>query len=132
MSLDEEKREYLGREVRNVWVAFAREQADPKPAHLLPWAELDEANKEVDRRIGEHIAEVVTHDYARLVEDVKALHDALNAVLPLFVLDRGYDYNCVVAGLKALARHPELPTDARMVMKIREWGYDQEASSEND
>lgn len=55
--MDQEKREYLGREVRNVWVAFAKEQADPKPSHLVGWNELDEDNKEVDRRIGEHMVE---------------------------------------------------------------------------
>lgn len=56
MKLD---REQLGREVRNVWVEFAKEQRDPKPSHLIGWDELDEANKEVDRRIGEHIARLV-------------------------------------------------------------------------
>lgn len=48
-------REQLGREVREEWVAFTREQPNPKPHHLLPWEELDEANKEVDRRIGERL-----------------------------------------------------------------------------
>lgn len=37
--MDQEKRDYLGREVRNVWIAFAREQADPKPSHLVGWNE---------------------------------------------------------------------------------------------
>lgn len=55
--------------------------------------------------------------------EVEAYHKALNAVLPMFVLDRGFDYNCVHAGLKALARHPEIETDARMAMKIREYGW---------
>lgn len=56
--MEQEKREYLGRQVRNVWVEFAKEQANPKPSHLIGWDELDEDNKEVDRRIGEHIADL--------------------------------------------------------------------------
>lgn len=55
----EEEREKLGELVRMVWVECARKSPDPKPAHLTPWADLDEWNKEVDRRIGEHIAQYV-------------------------------------------------------------------------
>lgn len=46
-------REDKGRLVRQVWVDFAKQQDNPKPHHLLPWEELDEDNKEVDRRIGD-------------------------------------------------------------------------------
>ena len=46
-------RDFLGQRVREVWVAWAREQPDPKPSWLLPWAELAESYREVDRRIGE-------------------------------------------------------------------------------
>lgn len=49
-------REDLGRLVRETWVEFAREQDDPKPSHLAGWNDLDEANREVDRRIGERVA----------------------------------------------------------------------------
>jgi hypothetical protein len=52
-------RELLGRAVREEWVAWAKEQPDPKPSWLVPWEELDEPNKEVDRRIGERIARLV-------------------------------------------------------------------------
>lgn len=45
----------LGRAVRETWVGFAREQGDTRPSHLLPWDELDEANREVDRRIGRRL-----------------------------------------------------------------------------
>jgi hypothetical protein len=51
-------REKLGRAVRAVWMAWAREQPNPKPSWLVPWEELSEPDKEVDRRIGEAIARV--------------------------------------------------------------------------
>jgi hypothetical protein len=56
VSLSGLDREALGREVRRVWVDFARSQPNPKPHHLAPWEELDEPNKEVDRIIGERLA----------------------------------------------------------------------------
>lgn len=49
-------REQLGRMVREVWVAAAREHPDPKPSWLVPWDELGEWDKEVGRRIGEAVA----------------------------------------------------------------------------
>lgn len=42
----------LGRRVREVWVAWAKTQPDPKPHWLTPWDELAEPDKEVDRLIG--------------------------------------------------------------------------------
>ena len=50
------KRESLGRLVRETWVAWAREQDDPKPHWLSAWEELDEPMREVDRRIGVAVA----------------------------------------------------------------------------
>jgi hypothetical protein len=50
------KREALGRLVRETWVAWAREQPDPKPSWLTGWDELDEGQREVDCRIGEAVA----------------------------------------------------------------------------
>lgn len=47
------RREALGRLVREVWVVWARDQDHPKPHHLLPWEELSDGDREVDRRIGE-------------------------------------------------------------------------------
>ncbi len=49
-------RESLGRIVREVWIAWAYEQAAPKPSWLVPWEGLSECDREVDRRIGERIA----------------------------------------------------------------------------
>lgn len=53
-------REALGREVRAIWIAWAREQPDPKPSWLVPWEELGEADREVDRRIGAGIYALAT------------------------------------------------------------------------
>jgi hypothetical protein len=55
MTKEEALREELGREVRRVWVAWAREQLDPKPSWLAPWEALGEAEREVDRRIGHRL-----------------------------------------------------------------------------
>ena len=49
-------REELGRLVREVWVACAREHPDPKPSWLAGWDELDEWDRETDRRIGKVVA----------------------------------------------------------------------------
>ncbi len=49
-------REALGRAVREVWIAWANEQPDPKKlSWLVPWDQLCERDKEVDRRIGETV-----------------------------------------------------------------------------
>ena len=45
-----------GRLVRETWVAWAREQPDPKPSWLVPWELLDEQSREADRCIGEDAA----------------------------------------------------------------------------
>lgn len=48
----DDHRESLGRRVREVWIAWAERQDNPKPSWLVPWDELDEATKEVDRCLG--------------------------------------------------------------------------------
>lgn len=53
--MNAEDREKLGQHVREVWVAWARQQPNPKPSWLKPWAELSEPDKEVDRLIGESL-----------------------------------------------------------------------------
>jgi hypothetical protein len=52
--------ETLGKEVRQVWVDFQTEQwqltgVKPKASHLDSWEKLNEADKEVDRRIGQKL-----------------------------------------------------------------------------
>jgi hypothetical protein len=54
-----EERDALGRVVRGAWVAWAREQPDPRPSWLVPYDELPERDKEADRRIGEAVADYV-------------------------------------------------------------------------
>lgn len=51
-------RDYLGREVREAWVKWAMEQPNPKPHWLLPFDDLDEPDKEVDRQIGVKLARI--------------------------------------------------------------------------
>jgi len=48
--------EELGRKVREIWIEWAKQQPNPKPSWLLPWEELSEPDREVDRRIGMQIA----------------------------------------------------------------------------
>ncbi len=54
--IDAATREVLGRAVREEWIAWAREQPSPTPSWLVPWEELSEPDREVDRRIGEKLA----------------------------------------------------------------------------
>lgn len=58
---DAVNREFLGKLVRMEWVKWAREQPTPKQSWLLPWDELTEPEREVDRRIGESIWKFARH-----------------------------------------------------------------------
>lgn len=49
-------REILGQHVRKVWIMWAKNQPDPKASWLVPWRDMKEEDKEVDRQIGEEIA----------------------------------------------------------------------------
>jgi hypothetical protein len=42
----------LGQLVRHVWMQWAKEQPSPKASWLVPWEELPESDREVDRHIG--------------------------------------------------------------------------------
>lgn len=48
-------RDVLGRMVREVWIEWAQQQPVAKQHWLKPYDQLDEADKEVDRRIGERL-----------------------------------------------------------------------------
>ena len=56
--------EALGRIVRETWVNWAKEQPDAggHPSWLVPWDELPERDREVDRRIGSAVAAMAVHD----------------------------------------------------------------------
>lgn len=58
-ALLDDERERLGQLVRDTWIKWAKEQPNPKPSWLVPWEELSEPDREVDRRIGEAISEDV-------------------------------------------------------------------------
>ena len=55
-------REPLGRIVRETWVAWAKEQENPKPSWLAGWDELDDGQREVDMRIASAVAAQAVHD----------------------------------------------------------------------
>lgn len=60
----QEKRERLGRRVREVWEHWAREQPNCKPSWVVPWEQLTEPEREVDRRIAMAIAGDVIDSFA--------------------------------------------------------------------
>jgi hypothetical protein len=70
-------REALGRRVREVWIAWAKTQHEPKASWLLPWEELDERDREVDRQIGEAIASDVTRNHRAELDATLAVANAL-------------------------------------------------------
>jgi hypothetical protein len=48
-------RESLGRKVREIEIAYGKEQHEPNPIWLVPWEQLHESDKEVCRRVGEQL-----------------------------------------------------------------------------
>ncbi len=99
----QDERDRLGRIVREVWVEYAEEHGDTDPSHLRGWDDLDEYNREVDRRIGERVAEVVRgttapvgegHRAAKELEDEnqqlrEQLKEAIGDFSPPAVADAG-------------------------------------------
>jgi hypothetical protein len=53
----------LGKAVRDEWIKWAKEQPNPKPSWLVPWEELSEPEREVDRRIGRRLANIERLNY---------------------------------------------------------------------
>jgi hypothetical protein len=56
------ERDFYGRVTRDAWVAHARTRPDCKPSWLVPYEDLDEADKEADRRIGDALRAVLAVD----------------------------------------------------------------------
>lgn len=54
---NEEKREELGKVVREAWIKWAKTQPNPKPSWLVPWEGLSEPDKEADRCIADGLIE---------------------------------------------------------------------------
>jgi hypothetical protein len=80
-------REQLGRIVRYAWIEWAKQQPDPKSSWLTPWKSLPEEMKEVDRQIGEAVAEFVLQDqviYREMLAEIEkciASHEATQSVV---------------------------------------------------
>jgi hypothetical protein len=53
---DSDYDEFLGRRVREAWIAWAKEQPNPKLSWLTEWDDLDPGQREVDIRIGRAVA----------------------------------------------------------------------------
>ena len=53
------ERERLGKVVRQAWIEWAKQQPNPKPSWLVPYEQLNEADKEADRLIGERVVEYI-------------------------------------------------------------------------
>jgi hypothetical protein len=80
-------REYLGSVVRETWIHWARVQPNAKPSWVVPYEELREPDKEVDRQIGVDIALTTVNElmdlrdllygFAELYDDNQAM-EAVN------------------------------------------------------
>lgn len=72
----ESERERAGRIVREVWVQDARERGDTKPAHLVPWPELNAQDRRIDERIGQVLSADVRARDAEACRPQEADRDA--------------------------------------------------------
>lgn len=111
-------REPLGRIVRETWVAWAREQPNPKRDWLTGWDELDDGQREVDMRIGSAVAAQAVVDAGLRNDRRDAQLFALRAHLPavldaLAAMVRDFEYESMRkpfrAALEALGGGEETP-----------------------
>lgn len=72
---NDRERDRLGAIVREVWIAWAKEQPTPKPSWLVPYKQLSEPDKEVDRRIGERLFFDGSKMARRLLAVANGCHD---------------------------------------------------------
>jgi len=116
-------RESGGRLVRDVWIAWAKEQPNPKPSWLVEWDGLSEPDKEVDRRIFEACAARQMASFAAesKEESDSALRQAVDRVLRVAILagipEHEQDVARIVFGLKNQERVDEA-TRASMASMI--------------
>lgn len=76
-----EWRDYLGRVVRDAWIAWATRQPDPKPSWLVPYDDLSVADQEADRLIGDAVWAVAEIDAeARITALTVAARAVVDAV----------------------------------------------------
>jgi hypothetical protein len=85
-------REQAGRLVRDVWIQWAKEQPDcaEHPSWTVPYDQIAERDREVDRRIGETLI-----GYARIIAEQYGI-----------AIGREYEPNQITAVLRAIARSP--------------------------
>lgn len=72
-----EWRDYLGRVVRDAWIAWATRQPDPKPSWLVPYDDLSAADQEADRLIGDAVWAVAEIDAEARIAALEAAARAL-------------------------------------------------------
>ena len=107
----EERREHLAMVVRGAWVSYCHETGDTKPSHLLGWNDLDEWNREADRRIADAIERQVGQDIHDLRHDIGQMAQMCHQAYHLE--ERGSWRDCPRSTCKraqaALAAIPEPP-----------------------
>ena len=102
-------REDLGRLVRQAWVQWAYEQPVRKPSWLVPWCDLSEPQREVDRRIGERIATVVA-------DDLRTQRDELVAALERLLKNVDHCKRLAQEGVEGALPSPEAIEEARATL----------------
>lgn len=73
-------RDLLGELVRDAWVDWAEKQPNPKPSWLVPWSELNETDREVDRRIGDALALWIVDGCIGRVSECQTIDEAVEAL----------------------------------------------------
>ena len=110
-------RENLGRIVREVWITWAKEQPNPKPSWLVPYDQLGETDKEVDRRIGERLY-AEGHHLAPVQGEWAALPAIRGAIMllvelrELYVPREGHMRMQIDARISGLQKHLKRLNDA--------------------
>lgn len=112
------EQERLGRIVRNVWIAWAIEQPNPKPSWLLPWEGLTEPERDVDRRIAWALVSVYRPLMLALLDDIERLEaerKRMRAALALFAdeanwCDEQWAHPSIGVGLARRALREEAET----------------------
>lgn len=131
-ALDEQcaaDREALGRRVREVWTAWAREQPSPKASWLVPWEDLTEPEREVDRRIGEALAarglaQGLAWGHAALQRALQDLSDARREVARFkerLLRDTAHDESRWEKGIRNIVTILRGPSAAFDVPSVVEW-----------
>lgn len=108
-------RDSLGQLVRRIWLGWAQEQSNAKPAWLLSWEELDEGQREVDRRIGEGVARACVSPLLATLKEVGCQdRDAIGHPCPQrWVLPDGWCMVCIALANYQQYGKPDEPRPTR-------------------